>query len=68
MRNSCRIRLILASIEELLELRRLRRQRQGIDSTKLNAGISQKKKKKDDDDEQYGLRSGGQRKDGLDDE
>ncbi|KAG8759725.1 hypothetical protein FRC11_001510, partial [Ceratobasidium sp. 423] len=35
------------TIEELLELRKLRRQRQGIDSTKLNAGSTKKKKRKD---------------------
>jgi hypothetical protein len=60
----------LASVEELLELRRLRRQRQGIDLAKLNAGGGKKKKKTqdEDEDEQYGLRQGGQRKDGLDDE
>lgn len=60
------------TLEELLELRKLRRQRQGIDSAKLNAGGSKKKKKKDadeDEDEediqQYGLRQGGQRKDAV---
>ncbi|CAE6454947.1 unnamed protein product [Rhizoctonia solani] len=56
------------TIEELLELRKLRRQRQGIDSTKLNAGISKRKKKKDNEEEEeeeakYGLRPGAQRRD-----
>ncbi|KAJ1308888.1 hypothetical protein OPQ81_004575 [Rhizoctonia solani] len=53
------------TVEELLELRKLRRQKQGIDSTKLNAGSIKKKKRKDDDgedgDEKYGLRPGGRR-------
>ncbi|CAE6417641.1 unnamed protein product [Rhizoctonia solani] len=63
------------TIEELLELRKLRRQRQGIDSTKLNAGSTKKKKRRDEDEEaedenegKYGLRKGGQRQDGDDDE
>ncbi|KEP54337.1 hepatocellular carcinoma-associated antigen 59 [Rhizoctonia solani 123E] len=59
------------TIEELLELRKLRRQRQGIDSTKLNAGISKKKKKKteeEEEEEQYGLRPGGQRREVEEDE
>ncbi|KDN51234.1 hypothetical protein RSAG8_00863, partial [Rhizoctonia solani AG-8 WAC10335] len=62
------------TIEELLELRKLRRQRQGIDSTKLNAGVSKKKKKKDEgaeeeeEEEQYGLRPGAQRRDDEEDE
>ncbi|KAG9127882.1 hypothetical protein FRC07_007957 [Ceratobasidium sp. 392] len=54
------------SIEELLELRKLRRQRQGIDSAKLSAGGVKKKKKREDEgeeEEKYGLRPGGQRKD-----
>ncbi|KAG9099639.1 hypothetical protein FS749_000772 [Ceratobasidium sp. UAMH 11750] len=56
------------SIEELLELRKLRRQRQGIDSTKLSAGGTKKKKKREEEEEEkYGLRPGGTRKDGDDD-
>ncbi|KAG8721543.1 hypothetical protein FRC08_012208 [Ceratobasidium sp. 394] len=56
------------SIEELLELRKLRRQRQGIDSTKLSAGGTKKKKKREEEEEErYGLRPGGARKDGDDD-
>ncbi|KAG8742008.1 hypothetical protein FRC12_015473 [Ceratobasidium sp. 428] len=56
------------SIEELLELRKLRRQRQGIDSIKLSAGGVKKKKKRgegeeEEEEEKYGLRPGGQRKD-----
>ena len=41
-----------------MELRKLRRQRQGIDSTKLNAGIIKKKKKTEEEPEvdKYGLR------------
>ncbi|KAH7343548.1 hepatocellular carcinoma-associated antigen 59-domain-containing protein [Rhizoctonia solani] len=56
------------TVEELLELRKLRRQKQGIDSTKLNAGSIKKKKRKDDEEEEeeeqkYGLRPGAQRRD-----
>ncbi|CUA69376.1 hypothetical protein RSOLAG22IIIB_03899 [Rhizoctonia solani] len=58
------------TVKELLELRKLRRQRQGIDSTKLNAGIGKKKKRKEEDEEEekYGLRPGGQRRDVEEDE
>ncbi|KAG9096279.1 hypothetical protein FRC06_008848 [Ceratobasidium sp. 370] len=61
------------SIEELLELRRLRRQRQGIDAAKLSAGGLKKKKKRGEEGEgegegeAYGLRPGGKRKDDDDD-
>ncbi|KAF8607530.1 hypothetical protein BDV93DRAFT_603339 [Ceratobasidium sp. AG-I] len=48
------------SVEELMELRKLRRQKQGIDSTKLNAGVIKKKKKLEEEEEpevdKYGLR------------
>ncbi|QRV72998.1 hepatocellular carcinoma-associated antigen 59 [Ceratobasidium sp. AG-Ba] len=59
------------SIEELIELRKLRRQKQGIDSTKLNAGIVKKKRKEEGEGEEgegkYGLRLAGQRRGDADD-
>lgn len=42
--------ITLGSLEELLELRRLRRARQGIDVSKLNKGETKKRKKKAEDD------------------
>ncbi|CAE6395076.1 unnamed protein product [Rhizoctonia solani] len=61
------------TIEELLELRKLRRQRQGIDLSKLNAGGTKKKKRKEkeeaeEEEGQYGLRQGGQRQPADDDD
>ncbi|CAE6465570.1 unnamed protein product [Rhizoctonia solani] len=58
------------TIEELLQLRKLRRQKQGIDSTKLNAGSIKKKKREEDEEEKekYGLRPGGQRRDSEEDD
>ncbi|QRW02043.1 hepatocellular carcinoma-associated antigen 59 [Ceratobasidium sp. AG-Ba] len=46
------------SIEELIELRKLRRQKQGIDSTKLNAGIVKKKRKEEGEEERRRRRCG----------
>ena len=41
---------VLHSIEDLIELRKLRRAREGIDVGKLNKGDLKKKKKKTEDD------------------
>ena len=50
----------LNSLADLIELRKLRRQRQGIDSTKLTKGDAKKKKKRqrEDEVEQGGLKKG----------
>ena len=45
----CVTLLILASLDDLIELRKLRRARQGIDVTKLNKGEPKKRKKAADD-------------------
>ncbi|QRV87866.1 hepatocellular carcinoma-associated antigen 59 [Ceratobasidium sp. AG-Ba] len=52
------------SIEELIELRKLRRQKQGIDSTKLNAGIVKKKRKEEGEEERRRRRCGPRRRRG----
>jgi hypothetical protein len=47
------------SIADLVELRRLRKQREGIDITKLNKGdIKKKRKKATEDEAHYGLHPG----------
>jgi hypothetical protein len=47
------------SIADLLELRKLRRKREGIDIAKLNKGDLKKKRKKAPEDEgDYGLKAG----------
>ncbi|KAI0258484.1 hepatocellular carcinoma-associated antigen 59-domain-containing protein [Gloeopeniophorella convolvens] len=59
------------SLSELLELRKFRRARQGIDSSKLTQGDGKKKRPKPDDDAQTpvgGLRPGAQVSDGSDSE
>ena len=43
--------LILASLDDLIELRKLRRARKGIDVTKLNKGEPRKRKKNADADD-----------------
>ena len=42
--------LILVSLEELIELRKLRRLHQGIDVSKLNKGEPKRRKRSEDDD------------------
>lgn len=55
----------LNSLTDLIELRKLRRQRQGIDSTKLTKGDAKKKKKRqrEDEVEQGGLKKGAEPED-----
>lgn len=44
---------------DLIELRKLRKSRQGIDANKLNVGDAKKKKKKRPREEEGGLQPGG---------
>lgn len=49
----------MPSLADLLELRKLRKAREGIDVAKLNKGDVRKKKKRvHDEDEQGGLKKG----------
>jgi len=50
--------LILGRLADLLELRKLRRAREGIDVAKLNVGDAKKKKKKVAEEEKGGLKKG----------
>lgn len=47
---------MLGSIAELIEWRKLRRAREGIDVAKLNIGDAKKKKKRPREEEQGGLK------------
>lgn len=50
--------MILGRLADLLELRKLRRAREGIDVAKLNVGDAKKKKKKVAEEEKGGLKKG----------
>jgi len=60
---------VFASLEDLIELRKLRKARQGIDVTRLNKGDAKKKKKRPrEEGEQGGLRKGASKDINDDDE
>jgi hypothetical protein len=56
--SSSKYRLTENSLADLLELRKLRKAREGIDVTKLNKGDLKKKRKRPKDGDQGGLKQG----------